>query len=1120
MMSLFCGVLERSSAEERAAYLEAACGPDRELRARMEALLRAHEQAGGFLGQRRDAGEPRATIDEVPITEQPGTVIGAYKLLEQIGEGGFGVVFMAEQQQPIRRKVALKVLKPGMDTKQVVARFEAERQALALMDHPNIAKVLDGGQTTSGRPYFVMDLVKGLPITQYCDQQQLTARERLELFVNVCQAVQHAHQKGIIHRDLKPSNVLVTLNDGAPLVKVIDFGVAKALGQQLTDRTLFTGFAQLIGTPLYMSPEQAALSNVDVDTRSDIYSLGVLLYELLTGTTPFQKERFQEADYDEIRRIIREEEPPKPSTRISTLGQAATTASTQRKSDPKRLSQLFRGELDWIVMKALEKDRGRRYESASAFAADVHRYLHDEPVLACPPSAWYRFRKLARRKKTTLAMVACVLLALAGIAGAVGWAIGDKGAREEGIRVAQQAREKALDDAVQQTLDETGPLIELGKWPEAVAVVERADKLLAAAGRTERPGRLVELQRELAMAQRLEEIYRTPRRKPKANLLIPGDPGTVVRSRTPPDAAEEEFFRGREQDAEFTRAFREFGIAIDSLAPAEAAAQIGPRRIRSALVKALDDWASLRNRARGDNDPGWKKLIKIARLADPDIWRNRCREALLRRDRQKLEQLAATVPIRRVPPTTLWQLGTALLQVGARDKAMDLLKRAQHEYPSDLLINDALAWFSWTAYQPPRYDDALRFYTAVLAVRPRLASVHEAVAKIFEAKGGLNQALAEYSMAIELEPRNTLLWHSRGSVHYYLREYPHALADFTKALELDLKNTAAWRWRGWVYMQLQQHDKAIADFSKAIALDPKDAAAWNNRGYAYKQLHRYDKAIADLSKAIALDPKSSTVWQNRGSAYYDLHQYDKAIADFSKAIELDPNNGAALNDRGLTYAELKKWEEASADYARATELDPNHANRWSCRALLRLGAGDRKGYRQICATMLERFGKSEDGATAYYVVWTCVLTPEAVADPARPVQLAAKAVAKAPDNRAYLNTLGAALYRAGRLNEAAKLLSKANAGKLRADQTAVYTWLFLAMTRHGLGHADEARRWLAKAVQAIDQAAKQPAKPAAGPSGKTNQTRAASPLPWNLGLELQLLRREAEERLGVKKQKN
>jgi WD40 repeat protein/serine/threonine protein kinase len=418
--SLFIEALEKEDPAERAAFLERACAGDDALRRRIERLLARHEQGGSFL----EAPSPGlvSTVDDV-LREAPGAVVGPYKLLEQIGEGGFGVVFMAEQQHPVRRKVALKVLKAGMDTRQVVARFEAERQALAIMDHPNIAKVHDGGATPSGRPYFVMELVRGVPITEFCDQGHLTPRQRLELFIPVCQAVQHAHQKGIIHRDLKPSNILVMMHDTTPVPKVIDFGVAKALGQELTDKTLFTGFAQMVGTPLYMSPEQAGQSGLDVDTRSDIYSLGVLLYELLTGSTPFDRKRLKEADYDEIRRIIREEEPARPSTRVSTLGEAGVTASANRRSDPRRLSQLFRGELDWVVMKALEKDRNRRYESASAFAADVERYLHDEPVQACPPSAWYRCRKFARRNKVALttgtAVALAVVVALASLAGAV-----------------------------------------------------------------------------------------------------------------------------------------------------------------------------------------------------------------------------------------------------------------------------------------------------------------------------------------------------------------------------------------------------------------------------------------------------------------------------------------------------------------------------------------------------------------------------------------------------------------------------------------------------------------------------------------------------------------------------
>jgi WD40 repeat protein/serine/threonine protein kinase len=426
--SIFIDALEREDPAERAAFLDQACAGHPALRGRIERLLRRHEQADGFLEATADGRAGH--VDEPAASERPGSMIGAYKLLEQIGEGGFGVVFMAEQQQPIRRRVALKILKPGMDTKQVIARFEAERQALALMDHPNIAHVFEGGETPpayaggSPRPYFVMELVRGIPITEFCDQNQLPVRQRLDLFHSVCQAVHHAHQKGVIHRDLKPSNVLVTLHDDKAVAKVIDFGIAKAMGQQLTDKTLFTQFAQLVGTPLYMSPEQAQLSGLDIDTRSDIYSLGVLLYELLTGTTPFDKEHFQHAAFDEVRRIIREVEPPRPSTRISTLGQAATTVSAQRRSDPKRLKQLFRGELDWIVMKALEKDRNRRYESASAFAADVQRYLHDEPVHACPPSLWYRCRKFARRRKRVVVLAGFLAVLLVTVVAllAVGFA--------------------------------------------------------------------------------------------------------------------------------------------------------------------------------------------------------------------------------------------------------------------------------------------------------------------------------------------------------------------------------------------------------------------------------------------------------------------------------------------------------------------------------------------------------------------------------------------------------------------------------------------------------------------------------------------------------------------------
>lgn len=405
---IFIAALKKKSATERRAYLAAACGEDEGLRRDVEALLAVHERAGSFM--EHPFADPMATADD-PIQERPGTVIGPYKLLEQIGEGGMGLVFVAEQEHPVRRKVALKIIKPGMDSRQVIARFEAERQALALMDHQNIAKVLDAGTTTSGRPYFIMELVHGVPITTYCDANQLTLRERLELFIPVCLAIQHAHQKGIIHRDIKPSNVLVTMYDDKPVPKVIDFGVAKALDQRLTEKTVYTRFGTLVGTFEYMSPEQAEMNAFGVDTRSDIYSLGVLLYELLTGTTPLERKHLHEAPLVEMVRLIKEEEAPRPSLRLSSSNNLPKIAAA-RNTEPVQLSKLVCGDIDWIVMKCLEKDRTRRYESANGLARDIQRHLADEPVEACPPSASYRLRKFARKYRTPLRVAGVFLLLL------------------------------------------------------------------------------------------------------------------------------------------------------------------------------------------------------------------------------------------------------------------------------------------------------------------------------------------------------------------------------------------------------------------------------------------------------------------------------------------------------------------------------------------------------------------------------------------------------------------------------------------------------------------------------------------------------------------------------------
>ncbi len=998
MMSLFCAVLERSTDQERAAYLDAACGQDKELRQRIEALLRAHEQAGGFLAERSQTGDPQATTDEIPISERPGTIIGPYKLLEQIGEGGFGIVFMAEQTQPVRRKVALKVIKPGMDTRQIVARFEAERQALALMDHPNIAKVLDGGATASGRPYFVMELVKGAPIIAFCDHNQLTPRQRLELFVSVCQAVQHAHQKGIIHRDLKPSNVLVTVHDTTPVVKIIDFGVAKALGQELTDKTLVTGFAQMVGTPLYMSPEQAGQSGLDMDTRSDIYSLGVLLYELLTGTTPFEMERFRKAGYEEIRHIIQEEEPPRPSTRISTLGQAATMVALKRQSDPKRLRQLVRGELDWIVMKCLEKDRSRRYETANSLAMDVQRYLHDEPVLACPPSVWYRCRKFVRRNRAPLAVVGLILFCIVLIGVGSGWVLRDRAAREE-----------ALNQEVNRALDEADTLIQSAKWLEAAAAVERAKKLLAAGGRQDMPARLGELQNDLDLAQRLENIYRNP--------------------------LTEEFLWGHEQDGEYSKVFADGGIDLAALSTEEAAERIQARKIRRELVRTLDLWSFIRHRieildGRTNSKPDWKQLADIAAATDPDPLRNQLRAARKRADRKALEELAASTDVRQLPPESLLQLMTALYESGGKEEARAFARRAVVVHPEDFWLNDYLAVWS-NSVQPPLPDDEVRYYTAARSIRPNNPYIAKALGSALVKKNAYTEAIVTLSQAIELKPDAWDPWWHRGRAFMALGEMDKALADFCSALERNPKYVWPFIDRSITYRHLQKYEEALADATTAIKLAPKDGWAWFNRGLAHICLEQYDQAVTDFSKALEQNAKHADSWYQRGFAYYWLCQYEKAISDYSKAIELQPSNVWAWLGRCNSYYWLHQYDQAITDGSRVIELDPKFGP----------GLNNFAWYLTNCSNLKFR-------------------------DLPRAIELAEKAVEVAPKRGDNWNTLGVAHYRAGDWKAAVEALEQSRECHNGGDG---YDFFFLAMASWQLGKKNDALKWYEQAVQWIEK---------------------------------------------------
>ncbi|HZL88264.1 MAG TPA: tetratricopeptide repeat protein, partial [Pirellulaceae bacterium] len=889
---IFSAALELDDANQRRAFLDAACGQDANLRAEVEALLKHDEEAGSFI--ERPAVAPPGTIDYEPVMEGPGTIIGPYKLLQQIGEGGFGVVYMAEQSEPVRRKVALKILKAGMDTREVVARFEAERQALAIMDHPNIAKVFDGGVTPSGRPYFVMELVKGAPITDFCDQNLMTPRQRLELFALVCQAVQHAHQKGIIHRDLKPSNILVVIHDTTPVVKVIDFGVAKALGQELTDKTLFTGFAQFVGTPLYMSPEQAGQSGLDSDTRSDIYSLGVLLYELLTGTTPFSKERFKHAAYDEIRRIIREEEPPKPSTRLSESKDSLPSISAQRHTEPARLTKLVRGELDWIVMKALEKDRNRRYETAAGFAADIQHYLNDEAVVACPPSAAYRFRKFARRNKGGLGVAALVLFFLVLLGSSVGWAVRDRAAR-------------AADSAsnLERAVERAELLQREGKRGEALAALERA-QLLARESEPAAPlaERIHSLQQLLDAAGRDEVFvaqFEAIRREVQTEVDI-----------------ERSTFRTDGAYPKIREALEQYGIARGVTPRADAVVHIQkrPAAIQAVVGAALDECLSWVPRTDSD-DREW--LIDVLQKADYDPWRNKVRRAW--KQPATLEALAKDIDVRQQPPNFLLLVAKAL-PTGSPSR-LDLTRRVQFAYPGDFWANHELGW---ELAHAGKHAEAIRYYTSALSLRPDNPGVLVNRANALSALGELEAALADLQRAVTVSPRYVAAHINLGAVLGDQKKLPEAVAAYRKAIEIDPKDASAYRQLGDGLGAQKRLDEAVAAYRQAIAIDPKHAHAYNGLGVTLADQKKLAEAVVAFRRAIEINPKYSEACNNLGNALAEQNKLDEAVVAYRKAIEINPKYATAYSNLGNALCAQKKLDEAIAHFRKAIEIDPKCAN--------------------------------------------------------------------------------------------------------------------------------------------------------------------------------------------------
>jgi tetratricopeptide (TPR) repeat protein len=1022
--TVFSEAIEIQSPEERRSYLDRACEGDMGLRQAVEKLITLHSQAGDFLES------PAVNLDVTAfapaLSERPGTVIGPYKLLQQIGEGGMGVVFMAEQLEPIQRTVALKIIKPGMDSRQVIARFEAERQAVAMMDHPNIAKVLDAGTTKSGRPYFVMELVKGVPITQFCDEKQLSLRQRLELFKPVCEAVQHAHQKGIIHRDIKPTNVLVAEYDNRAVPKTIDFGVAKATAQKLTERTMFTEFGQVIGTVEYMSPEQAKFNQLDIDTRSDIYSLGVLLYELLTGSTPFERRRLREVAFDEVLRIIREEEPPKPSTRLSTSDTLPSIAAN-RNAEPARLSKDVSGELDWIVMKCLEKDRNRRYETANGLAIDLQRYLSDEPVAACPPSTVYRAQKFVRRNKIALALAALVLLCLMIAGGSVGWVARDR-----------SVRRTALEHSVNAALDEAQSWYQRDNWPEALSAVKRAEGILATAAPTVTQKARVESWRsDLETVAELEEI-----------LLVHTLEG-------------EQWEYSEIGHASYERAFRALGIDVDAQNRQDVAQQIRELRISRQLCEALDNWTQYRmNLVYESSSHKWhksaewaKRPVAVARLADLNQYHARVRLAIEKSNTAALATLLESPTAVQLSASTLCLAARELYwdkQPSHRDFALKTLRRAQIARPDDFAINYAAGNYLSTR-QPA---DAIRYLSTAIARRPQSIGVRMALADALKNNGRTDEAIATLRRAIQLRA-DPYAYNSLGLTLDGQGKLDEAAEAYRKAIELKPDLPHPYTNLGIILRQQGKLEDAEAAQRKAVELRPEVAIVHANLAVTLGDQGKLADAVAADRKAIELDPAYASAYHNLGTHLHQLNKFDDAVVAFRKSIELEPDDAVHHKVLANTLKTMGRLEEAVADCRKFVEGHPNNFDGYFAlgamldyqgqfddamtahRRAIELKPADSDGYYNLGETLTHK-GQFQEAVAAFR-----------------------KAIELKPDDAGAYRELGVALCKAGNADDALAAYRKA----IELNPKFAQAYGALANSLAQLGKLDEAVATYHKAIE-------------------------------------------------------